>query len=186
MKAAHRYDGAADGARVGPNDGETAMRRTTKTLIATALGLVVAATGCIPSFHQPDIRLDGVRLGGLGLRGGTLYALLSIANPNGYALETIGLSYDLELNDPGSTADGGWMRIAQGTFDDTVRVSGKDSTIVEVPIDFTYQGAGAAMRSIMDRGTFDYRLTGIVNIKDPIRRSVPYRRTGKISMAGVR
>jgi hypothetical protein len=42
------------------------------------------------------------------------------------------------------------------------------------------------MRSIMDRGTFDYRITGIVNVRDPIRRSVPYRRIGKISMAGIR
>jgi LEA14-like dessication related protein len=162
------------------------MRSASKSMVATALGLALAATACIPSFHQPDIRLDGVRLGGLGLRGGTLYALLSIANPNGYALETTGLSYDLELNDPGATADDGWIRIAQGTFDDTLRVSGKDSTVVEVPIDFSYQGAGAAMRSIMDRGTFDYRITGIVNVRDPIRRSVPYRRIGKISMAGIR
>jgi hypothetical protein len=29
-------------------------------------------------------------------------------------------------------------------------------------------------------------ITGIVNVRDPIRRSVPYRRIGKISMAGIR
>lgn len=154
----------------------------------SVLGVLVAAFAvgaCSVGFRQPDVRFDGVRLGGIGLRGGTVYAQIHVVNPNGYRLQTAALSYDLDVSgDP----DNGerWARLASGTFTDPIRVDARDSALVEIPIEFSYAQMSGAMRSILERGTFDYRVSGVVTVRDPIRRNVPYRRTGTVSMAGVR
>lgn len=156
------------------------IRHTTSALV---LLMGVAVGACSMAFRQPEVRFEGVRLGGLGLRGGTVYAQLHVINPNGFGLETTSLTYDLEISE--DEADE-WSRLAAGTFEEPIRVPGRDSAVVEIPIEFAYADAGAAMRSILDRGTFDYRVSGLVSVLDPVRRNVPYRRTGKVSLAGVR
>ncbi|MGH7506121.1 MAG: hypothetical protein ACRELX_10740, partial [Longimicrobiales bacterium] len=94
---------------------------------AIALIPVLLAAGCFGRYQQPEIRFEGVRLGGLGLRGGTVYARLQVVNPNGFALRAAALTYDLELaEDDGG--EQGWVRLAEGTFAERIVVAGHDST----------------------------------------------------------
>lgn len=143
------------------------------------------ATGCGAAFVQPQVRFDGLRIGGLGILGGTVYARLHVVNPNRYDLATSALTYDLELAavEDGQTS---WSRLASGTFAEPIRVDGRDSVMVEIPIEFSYADMGGALRSVLDRGTFDYRVSGIVSVSDPVRRQVPYRRTGTVAIGGAR
>lgn len=161
------------------------MRERVRTGILAGLVAVVVGAACIGAFQQPEVRFDGLRLGRLGIRGGTVYAQLNVANPNRFGLETTALTYDLELrsDENGQTT---WSRLAGGTFVEPIRVAGRDSAVIEIPIEFAYADMTAALRSIMDRGTFDYRVSGVVSVRDPIRRDVPYRRTGTVSLDGVR
>ena len=96
------------------------------------------------------------------------------------------LTYDLDLAEPRPGGEPRWVDFAQGTFREPIRVAGHDSTLVEVPVEFTYEGAGAALRSILDMGTFTYRVAGTVELREPMRRDVPYRHQGTVSLAGVR
>ena len=65
-------------------------------------------------------------------------------------------------------------------------MAGNATTPVEIPIDFTYSAVSGALRSIMDRGTFDYRVEGVVALREPLRTEIPYRHSGNVSLQGVR
>jgi len=157
------------------------MRKIGVASTAAAL-LMILLAACAPRVSRPDVHLVGVRLGGLGLRGGLVYVQLSVVNPNSFPLEATGLTYDLELRDPAADGDGQWVDLAEGRFSENVRVAAHDSAVVEIPVEFTYAGAGAALRSILDLGTFSYRVRGAVALSGPVRTEVPYRHSGTVSV----
>lgn len=143
----------------------------------------VALAGCFASFERPEVRLEGVRVGGIGLSGGTLYAQLQVVNPNGFALRADELTYDLEFS--GARAEE-WLPFAEGVFVERIEVPARDSALVEIPVEFSYRELGGAIRAVLDRGTLDYRVRGSVRVTDPIGRTVPYRHEGTVTMSGVR
>lgn len=152
--------------------------------ILTALLLALPVGACAGAYRQPEIQLEGIRVGGIGLRGGTLYAQVLVTNPNNFDLETRALTYDLEVNDPTDRSQ--WARLAQGVIDERVRVERRSSKILEVPVQFRYDDMGGALRQILDTGTFNYRVSGDVRLSEPIGRTFPFRRTGTVSLDGIR
>lgn len=147
-----------------------------------ALSLLVSLAACSRAIRQPEVRLEGVRVGGLGLRGGTLYAQVYVSNPNGFTVETRELNYDLQLADPEKEDE--WISFSSGTLREPVRIPGGSSTIIEVPVQFRYDEFGGALRSLIDTGTFNYRVRGDVRLTEPIGRTIPFTRTGIFSMGG--
>jgi LEA14-like dessication related protein len=158
------------------------MKQRYRSMMAAVL-VALAATAC-GGPQQPEVQLEGVRIGGIGLRGGTLIAQVRVTNPNPFHLETRSLSYNLQLPHP--TEAGEWISFAEGTIDEVVRVDRRSAKILEVPITFRYDDAGGAIRSVMDTGTFNYRVTGSVRLSEPIGRTFPYSRTGIVSLDGAR
>jgi LEA14-like dessication related protein len=152
-------------------------------MLPFTLAAIVLASACSSVFRAPDVRLSGVRLGGIGLRGGTVVAQLHVENPNGFDLEARSFTYDLELRDRSDSDD--WVRLATGTVEREIQVPGNSETILEIPIEFSYGDFGPALRSLLDRGTFDYRVSGEVRVSEPLTRSVPYRKTGRVTLQGV-
>jgi len=153
-----------------------------RATIVAAVAVLMA--GCSSVVRQPQVRLDGIRVGGIGLTGGTLYAQVHVTNPNGFDLETEALSYELELEHPDSV--GQWVSFSRGTVDEPLRVQSNGSTVIEVPIQFRYSDAGGAVRSLIRTGTFNYRVRGEVDLSEPIGRTFPYSRTGTVSLTGAR
>ena len=158
------------------------MRRL--TLLAGVV--LLAACSAKNMIRQPVINLTNVKLGGIGLRGGQLIAELEIENPNSFEVETREVTYDLKISDRDANGQEKWVDFAKGTYDKTIQVDDGGKTKIEIPIDFTYSSASGAIRSIMDRGTFNYRVTGAVALKEPLSRTVNYSKTGNISLQGVR
>ena len=154
--------------------------RSTLPLILLAMTLGACSRGV----RQPEVRLEGVRVGGVGLRGGTVYAQVMVTNPNGFDLETEQLNYDLQLADPKDA--GRWISFAKGTIDERIQIDDHDSKVIEIPIQFRYDDLGGAVRSLLDTGTFNYRVTGDVKLSGPIGRTIPFSKTGIVSMAGVK
>lgn len=155
--------------------------------LGRALGVaaLVGLAACMPRVEKPEVELIGVRLGGLGLDGGLVYVELNVVNPNGFALVADGLTYDLDMSDPGDDGDR-WVDVADGRFDDDFRVGARDTASVEIPVEFRYDGVGGLVRSVLSTGTFDYRLSGEVALDEPLRTGVPYRREGTIAVMGGR
>jgi|SRR5688572_24285034 len=165
------------------------MTRIRRSIVPAAVLAVFVIGGCASlasRVREPEINLRGVKLGGIGLRGGTVVAELEIKNPNDFDLETRNISYDLKISDRDSTAKETWVDFAKGTFEENVKVNSGRTKIVEIPIEFTYTGVSGALRSIMDRGTFNYRVEGIVSLREPLSRQIPYQHRGNISLQGVR
>jgi LEA14-like dessication related protein len=159
------------------------MRASGRAAIA-ALVMLVPMTACSLAYRQPEVRLDGVRVGSIGLRGGLLYADLHVTNPNGFDLETSGLTYDLQLADPKNANE--WVTAAKGNLDETFKVEGHRGTVIQVPIQFRFEDLGGALRSVLETGTFNYRVSGDVQLKEPVGRTIPYRKTGIVTMSGTR
>ena len=150
-------------------------------LIVTVLAAASAA--CVGRVRQPEVELAGVRVGGIGLRGATLIAELNIKNPNDFDIETDSVTYEFEVAQTGS---GNWSRFTQGSYTQRVKIEEDDNTEVEIPIDFDYSGFSGALRSILDRGTFDYRVRGRVFVREPLERQIPFTKGGNLSLAGAR
>ena len=161
------------------------MRSSVVRVSCCTLIAVLGVAGCLGSFEQPAVRLEGVRLGSIGLRGGLLYAQLSVSNPNDFGLETRSLTYDLQLADA-ETVDPEWVSLADGTYDEPIVVGARDSTQLEVPVEFSFENVSALAQVLLDRGVVDYRVSGVVDVREPVSRSVPYRRSGKVSLGSIR
>lgn len=154
-----------------------------RSILPLAL-LALTLGACSRAVQQPEVRLEGVRVGGVGLRGGTVYAQVMVTNPNGFDLETEQLNYDLQLADPKD--EGKWISFSKGTIDERIRIEDHDSKVIEIPIQFRYDDLGGAVRSLLDTGTFNYRVTGDVKLSGPIGRTIPFSKTGIVSMGGVK
>jgi LEA14-like dessication related protein len=161
------------------------MNRKSGVFLLLLLLALTVGTACSRAFQQPSVALAGVRVGGIGLRGGLVYVQIDVDNPNSYALEAGRLAYDLDLRDDTGTGEN-WVKLAKGEFEQSMRVPGHGKTTVEIPIEFTYAGMGSAVKTVLDKGTFNYRVAGNVGVTSPVRTTVPFQRTGVVSMVGVR
>jgi LEA14-like dessication related protein len=129
------------------------------------------------AFKEPVVRLQDVRVNGVGLTGGNLDVRLSVYNPNGYRLDATRMTYNVLVGDS--------VRFANGTVDSRFTVNGNDSSVVTIPVNFTYSGVGAAGRQLLNSGGVNYRVQGDVTVGTMIGSfSVPYSATGRFNALG--
>ena len=146
--------------------------------------LAMSAGGCASAvFDQPQVTLENVQLGGLGLRGGTLLVSLQVINPNRFSLNAEELTYNLALRDPAEVADTTWIDFATGTYSERFSVPARDTAVVQIPVEFSYNGLGAAAGSLLRAGTFTYRASGTVDVRTPLgTHEVPFRKRGTMTL----
>lgn len=154
------------------------QRRRAFALLA---GAALALGGCSSVFEEPRVAFEGLRIGGLGLEGGRVLVRVSVVNPNSFGLEASAVDYDLDLRDPSGES---WVDLAEGVYDEEIRVGGGDSVVVEIPVDFTYRQLGPALRSLLNRGNVDVRVAGSVDLEEPVTRRIPFRKEQNVSLGG--
>ena len=150
-----------------------------KKLAVVTLALTVAACSALgrAAFQNPVVSLRDVRVLGLGTTGGQLEVQLGVYNPNQYRLDATRLTYRVFVGDS--------VSVANGALDTQTTVQAGDSTIVRVPIAFTYSGVGAAAMQLMRTGTVTYRVGGDVTVGSPVGNfTVPYSTTGQFNTMG--
>lgn len=160
------------------------MTTKNRSKYAGLLAVAVLAAGCSSAIKQPEVNLLSIGVGGIGLRGATLIANVEIANPNSFSIEADSISYDLEAADPSNASS--WTPVTTGTVTERIKVKDHGRTRVEIPIEFNYSSLSGAMRSILDRGTFNYRIRGNAFVREPLKRSIPFTKTGNLSLSGSR
>lgn len=147
-----------------------------KKLAVVALALVVAACSALgrAAFQNPIVNLRDVRVLGLGTQGGNLEVQLSVYNPNNYRLDATRLTYRVFVGDS--------VGVANGAIDTQTSVQAGDSTVVRVPVAFTYSGVGAAAMQLMRTGSVNYRVAGDVTVGSVVGNfTVPYNATGQFN-----
>ena len=151
-------------------------------MVVAASAAVLAGAGCSAlghaAFKDPVVHLRDVRVRGVGLTGGSLDVLLSVYNPNHYRLDATRLTYKVNLA-------GDSITLANGAIDSKFSVNENDSSVVTVPVSFTYAGIGAAGRSLLNTGSVDYHVLGDVTVGSPVGSfTVPYTATGRFTTTG--
>ena len=143
--------------------------------VGVVMALAVSACASLgrATFQEPVVRLREVNVTGLGLAGGSLDVVLSVYNPNGYTLDALNMTYQVDIDT---------IRLGSGALPEHFAVTQKDSSIVRLPIRFTYAGLGAAGRSLLMAGSVNYRVRGDVTVATPLGKFTrPYDRTGRYS-----
>ena len=151
------------------------MRRL---MVGAATAAIALVTGCSvlgkQAFQQPIVHLQDVRINGVGLSGGNLDVKLSVYNPNGYRMDATRMTYNVIVGDS--------VRFATGTVDSRFTVNSNDSSVVTLPVSFTYSGIGAAGRQLMNTGGVSYRVNGDVTVGTVVGNfTVPYSATGRFN-----
>jgi len=154
------------------------MRRLMLGAVSAA---IVVTAGCSAlgrqAFKEPVVRLQNVRVNGVGLTGGNLDVRLSVYNPNGYRLDATRMSYNVVVGDS--------VNFATGTVDNKFTVNSNDSSVVTIPVSFTYTGIGAAGRQLLNTGGVNYRVNGDVVVGTVVGSfTVPYSSTGRFNALG--
>jgi LEA14-like dessication related protein len=147
---------------------------------AVAGSAVVAAAGCSSlgkaAFKEPVVTLQDVKVTGVGFNGGSLDVVLNIQNPNDFRLDASQLDYNVLVDT---------IPFANGITSQHFTVDANRTQPVHIPINFTYSGAGAAVRSLMNTGSVNYTVRGHVTVASPLGNvSVPYSQTGRFSTLG--
>jgi LEA14-like dessication related protein len=160
------------------------LKRWTTLPVLALLVLSQACTG----FRKPTIELEGVELGGVGLSGGTLLVNVRVENPNQIGFRAENLSYELFLRTPrDSTDEQGWERLTSGTYEEDIVIRARETRTVQIPVEFRLTDLGPVAQSVMRTGRFNYRVTGNVQVRAAgTTRTVPFRKTGSMSLLGGR
>jgi LEA14-like dessication related protein len=116
----------------------------------------------------------GVKVRSVGITGGSIEVALHISNPNAYPLPVQRATYTFALADS--------TEIGRGESAAAFTLPAHDSTVVQLPLDVSWQGLRAAGRDAARDGTVDYRLTGSVTIDTPVGNpNVPFESTGRFT-----
>ncbi len=142
------------------------------------LGLAASVSGCALfkrfSFESPTVRLEFIEVTRLDFRGGALRLQLAIYNPNPYQLRGGQLGATLDLED---------THFGEAVFEGGAKLTAGEQTWVTVPMEFTWQGVGAAARGLLTRGAVAYRLEGRLQVQTPGgERWVPLQLTGDVGV----
>ncbi|MGQ0538367.1 MAG: LEA type 2 family protein [Gemmatimonadaceae bacterium] len=141
---------------------------------------IVAAAACSSiwrgQFKEPVVSFRDLRLTGVGTSGGALEIHLSVYNPNEFRLDGTRLTYNLFVDS---------VAVGNGVLDEKFTVQKNDSTIVRLPLSFTYAGLGVAGRQLMQTGTVNYRVKGDVTVDTRLgAHTRSYDRTGRFTTLG--
>jgi LEA14-like dessication related protein len=151
------------------------FRTALRTAALCAAATLVACRAAVDRvFTPPAVALRNVEVAGLGVTGASLTVTLSLANPNPYPLAASGASYRLFAGDS--------TEVGRGSVSTPIRVGGRDSTLVRLPVDVTWSGLGRAGRGALRGGTVDYRVLGEVIASTPLGdRTVPIDARGRFA-----
>jgi LEA14-like dessication related protein len=156
----------------------TARLRRCSALVLTACAAVTGGCASLGRsvFEQPVVTFQDLRVNGLGLQGGSLDVVLSVYNPNRFALNATRLTYRLMVDS---------VPLGTGALDQRFVVQRGDSAQVRLPVAFTYAGLGSAGRQLLRSGTVNYRVLGDVTVGTPLGNFTrPFDRTGHFSTFG--
>lgn len=152
-----------------------------RKLVALAVALAASAgAGCatigLPRLLQPDVQVRTIRLDGLTINGGSLDVVLGVYNPNHINLDASRVTYQLFVDS---------IPFGNGAVDTRTTLNAGDTTVVTLPLDFTWTGVGTAGREILNTGTLPYRLTGDLTVGSGIGNfTFRYDRSGRVNALG--
>ncbi len=160
-----------------PHNRSRRLSRRVLLRAASAVAVVTVVAGCATlgraTFAEPIVQLQDVQIVGLGFDGGNVDVVLSVYNPNRYALDATRMTYRVDVDS---------VQLGDGALDSRFVVPRGDTSVVRLPIRFTYRGLGEAGRQIMSTGSVNYRVRGDFTVVTPIGNFTrPYDQSGRFN-----
>ena len=145
------------------------------------VGVIVAVTmlaGCRAVsrrlYRPPTVALRNVAVEAIGVTGGSLRVALLVRNPNFYSLSSAGMRYQLLVGDS--------IPIATGVDSTHRRIGANDSTVVNLPVQVSWQGLSVAGRAIAASGLVPYQLVGSITLDTPLgTHDIPVNQRGSFA-----
>ncbi len=151
------------------------QRPSARAMLLASVALLTAACATFgrSTFTEPVVTLKEFTITGLGVSGGSVDVVLSVYNPNRYALDALKMTYRVDVDS---------VALGIGELESRFTVARGDSSTVRLPVRFTYAGLGVAGRSLIAAGTINYRVRGDFTVGTPLGNFTrPYDRTGRYS-----
>jgi len=151
------------------------MRVRRSAVGASVAALVAGCAGISGVFNDPDVHLDRVMLRNVSATGGTLDLMLGVHNPNRFDLRgtRLQLGFDVEGSHVGDLEYGEEFRVQQG-----------ETTVLKLPLRFTWSGLAVAARTALGAGDLPYTLKGQLTLDTPLGlRKVPFTHDGRVLLA---
>lgn len=143
------------------------------------LGVSLVVAGCATlgqalRFQEPDIKLQEIRVTGLGLTGGSLDLALDVFNPNDYRLRTTRLELGIDLED---------VHFGDALLETPLELPSQQHSPVTVPVQFEWAGVGAGARALLSRQAVRFGLTGVATLSTPVGdRRVQVHGSGEVPL----
>jgi LEA14-like dessication related protein len=124
-------------------------------------------------FKEPVVTFKNVRVGGLGLNGGTLDVVLGVYNPNGFRLDASRVTYQLFVDT---------LPLGSGSLDKHFSVPSRDSADVDLPLHLSWRGVSRAGERLLNDGSVPYRVKGDLVVGSGVGDfTIRYDRAGHFS-----
>lgn len=153
------------------------FRRRRVTIVAIAVGAMMLSDCRAVSrrlYRPPSVALRNVAVESIGLAGGSLRVALLVRNPNFYPLTSAGMQYQVLVGDS--------VAIAAGVDTTHRHIGANDSTIVELPVQVSWQGLSAAGSAIAANGLVPYQLVGHITLDTPLgTHDIPVNQRGRFA-----
>ena len=148
------------------------MTRFPKRVMLAALAVLIGG-GCAAiarvAFARPTVEVTSVEITGIGFTGGSLALITEVYNPNSFDIHTTRLEAAVYLED---------THFGDVALNRAVRLDAHGTTLIRVPVSFTWQGVGAGARALLGRGAVSYSLTGRLFLDTPGGQQTVEVRTG--------
>ena len=127
----------------------------------------------LPEF--PEISVKSINVSQLSLSGASINVMLSVANPNDFAVGLDGFRYALET---------GGHKLVDGSVQSLPKIGKNERVDIAVPVDISFLSAGRAARHLLESSAAPYTLTGdmVFNVPGAGKKTVPFSRTGNVSL----
>lgn len=151
--------------------------RIAAAILAAASLAACASLDLSAMIRKPTAEVVGAEIETLSFDGAGLRLDVKITNPNGVGIELAGFDYSLVIE--GS-------ELASGAVDRKVSMRANGSSVIPVPVTFTYKALFAAVRALADKDESPYELTVGFAFKLPVLDKVKVTATHKGTLPVVR
>jgi len=139
---------------------------------------VLAGCAGLPGvFKDPDVHLDHATVRGVGLTGGTMDLLVAVFNPNQFDLRGTRLQLGIDVED---------SHLGDIEYNSDFQVPKADTSLITLPIRFTWSGLAGAARAALGSGDLPYKLTGQLTVATPFGdRKIAFTHEGRAPLSAV-
>jgi LEA14-like dessication related protein len=141
------------------------------------IAVLAGCAGLADAFKAPDLHLDRAIVRGVGLTGGAMDLVVSVYNPNRFDLRGTRLQVGIDVED---------SHLGDIEYNSAFQMPKGDSTLVTLPIRFTWSGLAGAARAALASGDLPYTLKGQLTVETPFGdRRIPFTREGRAPLTRV-